>query len=191
MVAKNPSDRFAGLTEVIASLENLNRTTVLSDLRPETPKPATNTATEQTTVLPASPLTASSTATPDPASVKSRVVVLVEPSRTQAGIIRRFLEQLGITTVHMARNGRETLDLARSEHADIIISAMHLADMTGVQLAQAMLADAACSDTRFLLVSSVSETDESTSQILGPRVALMPKPFDLDRLSMALDLLAR
>jgi CheY-like chemotaxis protein len=189
MVAKNPADRFAGLSEVIASLENLNRTTVLSDLRPEAPKSASESTTDQTTVLPATPLTESGLASPASLTSPSRVVVLVEPSRTQAGIIRRFLEQLGISTIHMARNGREALDLARRERADVIVSGMHLADMTGVQLAQTMLADASCTGTGFVLATSSSEADESALQLAGARVALMPKPFDLQRLEAALSTL--
>jgi CheY-like chemotaxis protein len=119
------------------------------------------------------------------------VVVLAEPSRTQAGIFRRFLEQLGISTIHLAKSGCEALDLARREKADFMISSMHLADMTGTQLATALLADATCAGTSFVLATSTSETDETVLRLIGHRVALMPKPFDLDRLKTALASLTR
>lgn len=191
MVAKNPEDRFAGMTDVIGVLENLSRTTVLSDLRLASQGATANGVTDQTTILPTPQFAETSTTIPLAESPQSRVVVLAEPSRTQVGIFRRFLEQLGMSTIHVAKSGREALDLASRERADFIISSMHLADMTGTELARAMLVDASCTGTSFVLATSSSESDETALQLVGPRVALMPKPFDLDRLKTALASLTR
>ncbi|CAN5125523.1 hypothetical protein BH11PLA2_BH11PLA2_14250 [soil metagenome] len=194
MVAKNPQDRFASMTEVIAALEAASRATVFSDQRPGKGSPAETPATDQTTVLPITPFTETSTVKPVAGSKvgpkEGPTVVLVEPSRAQAGIIRRYLEQLGMVTVHLAKSGHEALELARREQQAIIISALHLSDMTGVQLAQAMLADPACQKIKFVLATSTSETDASALQLVGPRVSLMPKPFDADRLKHAIESVA-
>lgn len=112
--------------------------------------------------------------------------MLVEPSRTQAGIIRRYLQQLGIATIHSTGSGHEALDLARRERAGVIISAMHLADMTGTQLAQSLLADPACTGTGFILATSESDSPQSGAVPESPRVVLMPKPFDATRLAQSI-----
>jgi serine/threonine protein kinase/CheY-like chemotaxis protein len=113
-------------------------------------------------------------------------LVLVEPSRTQASIVREYLQELGIENVRVTTSGREALELARHEGADVILSSMHLADMTGVQLAQALHADPGCSGVGFVLASSES-VDGAASQVLDtPRTVLLPKPFDLRRLAQSL-----
>jgi CheY-like chemotaxis protein len=185
MVAKDPNDRFANISEAITALENLAKTTLLNDLRPKAPfEVAAGVDTDKTSIRPqevnADPASTAVTAT------RGIVAVLVEPSRTQANIIARYLEQMGISTVHITKSGREALEIARREKANFIVSSMHLSDMTGVQLAQAMLADASCNNMLFVLATSASETDEA-HQIVGPRVSLLPKPFDLHRLETAFE----
>jgi CheY-like chemotaxis protein len=113
-------------------------------------------------------------------------VVLAEPSRTQAGIIRRYLEQLGAGAVHTAGTGREALELAKRERAGAIVSSMHLTDMTGVELARAVLADAACGRVGFVLATSEADALETGAVPSDPRVAIMPKPFDPERLARSI-----
>ena len=65
-------------------------------------------------------------------------VVLVEPSRLQSRIVRGYLREIGVEAVSPTDSGAEALAIARSGGADVILSAMHLADMTGLDLAQAL-----------------------------------------------------
>jgi CheY-like chemotaxis protein len=114
-----------------------------------------------------------------------RVVVLAEPSRVQAGIIRRYLQQLGAAAVHPAGSGKEAHELARRERADAVVCAMHLGDTTGLQLAHAVLADPACPRTGVVLATSETEADDGAALPDSPRAVLMPKPFDQARLAVA------
>jgi CheY-like chemotaxis protein len=113
-------------------------------------------------------------------------VVLVEPSRAQATIVRKYLQELGIENVRSTSSGREALELARHEGTDVILSSMHLADMTGVQLAQALHDDPASSCVGFVLASSESDGGEASKLLDTPLTVLLPKPFDLHRLAQSL-----
>src|SRR5262249_34541679 len=113
-------------------------------------------------------------------------IVLVEPSRAQASIVRQYLEKMGIAEVRSTGSGREVLEIARRKGADVILSSMHLADMTGVQLAQAMHADARCAGVGFVLPSSESDGGDANGVLVFPGTVLLKKPFDLPRLAHAL-----
>jgi CheY-like chemotaxis protein len=63
---------------------------------------------------------------------------------------------------------------------------MHLADMTGVQLAQALHDDSACSGVGFVLASSESDGGEVHKALEAPLTVLLPKPFDLRQLAQSL-----
>src|SRR5260221_8809015 len=113
-------------------------------------------------------------------------VVLVEPSRTQAAIIRRYLEQLGIDVVHATASGRDALDAAKQHRVHAIFSAMHLFDMSGVQLASALVGDPDCARIGFVLATSETDGDAAAELPASATVVVMPKPFDLLRLNQAI-----
>jgi CheY-like chemotaxis protein len=63
---------------------------------------------------------------------------------------------------------------------------MHLSDMSGVALAEALRADAAWLNIGFILTTSETDSDV-TARIAGDRrTTIMPKPFDLNRLKQAI-----
>lgn len=178
MVAKQPDQRPANMAEVVRSLEAIAAA-------PPAERPAPN--MEAT-------LIASSTAELEATNVSSSVtrtlaelvIILVEPSRTQAGIIRRFLEQLGAKNVHVIGAGKQAVELAKQHHADAVISSMHLADMTGMALAHTLREDADCAKIGFILTTSGSESDDLSSLKEMHHTVLMPKPFDATKLTEAL-----
>ena len=81
-------------------------------------------------------------------------VVLVEPSRFQATIVHRYLLELRIENVVTARSGRDALELAKREGTSVVLSSMHLPDMTGMELAQALHDDPGSLGVGFVLISS-------------------------------------
>ena len=95
---------------------------------------------------------------------------------------------LASTTVELqvAPSGVRALEMTRLGPAQVLMSSMHLTDMTGVQLAQSLRTDPALVEVGFVLTTS--ESDESLVASLhgAARTVLMPKPFDLPRLSQAL-----
>jgi serine/threonine protein kinase len=199
MVAKKPVERFASMAEVVGALEALA-------LVPEPPtrQPVQPAATQTTAPTPTvdyalgSPDTASapvasawSNRTVDamparPQGTSSRTVLLVEPSRSQAVIIRGYLQQLGFQDVPTTPSGQKALEIAHNVPPQVVISAMHLADMTGVQLAQRMRAEESLSSTGFLLITSQSDAQEASSLSQAGGAVCLHKPFDRGQLAEAL-----
>ena len=167
MVAKRPAGTDSASRcnhEVIAALEGVRGMTDALDVRPgggsmgpdassmgeataevDPVKPATLTMT-----LPSEP-TPDMEAMPSTSEVRrvaELVVVLVEPSRLQARIVRDYLRQLGIERVSRTDAGERALTMVRREGADVLLCAMHLADMTGADLARALRGDPECARGR-------------------------------------------
>jgi serine/threonine protein kinase len=197
MMAKSPDDRYPSMSELIKDLERPELRAKGSDTGVWTPVPHAPAAPDTTAVLDSSKfggtggdtghfdLNPSPAAGPVPEKPR-QTALIVEPSRTQAGITRRYLQQIGLETVHQAGSGIEALNLAKTLHPDVIISSMHLSDMTGVQLAQAVLGDPALGSIGFVVATSEADSPELGSIPTSPRLSFMAKPFDLQRLSSAI-----
>jgi len=203
MVAKRPEDRHPTMAEVVHALEGMRGAVPLADARPAArgPVPAVGASPTDVTVVvdPAAPvgsvdfrLTLSASGVggaPTPSDVRRVAdlkVVLVEPSRAQASIVRKYLQDLGIENVRATGSGRQALEMARQKGTDVILSSMHLADMTGVQLAQALHDDPGCSGVGLVLSSSDSDGGAASKALDAPLTVLLPKPFDLRRLAQSL-----
>ncbi len=120
------------------------------------------------------------------ASFPDLSVLLVEPSAVQARIIRDQLAGMDVTNVEVVDSGEAALARLRSKPPALTISAFYLPDMTGVELIEAMRADATLADHPFVLISS-----ETRPQVLNPvrqsgACALLPKPFTPEQLAAAL-----
>ena len=189
MMAKRAQDRPQTMTDVVRELEALKRTAQLSTTRPsglvldsrgETSLSGSTVALE--------PEQASTTrkSLSITGRVTGRTVVLAEPSAAQVDIMRGYLQQLGIAAVSAASSGLDAIALAKQERADVLISALHLSDMTGVELAHELLADPECVGVGFVLATSEAESDEADALPDSHRVVRMMKPFDPERLAEAI-----
>jgi two-component system chemotaxis response regulator CheY len=113
-------------------------------------------------------------------------VFLIEPSSTQQQIISKYLKDFGITHISPYKSAHDALsDLANNE-PDLVISAMHMQDMTGTELIQSMRENEAIMDVPFMLISS-----ETSFRYLDPIrqagvIAILPKPFQPEQLLAAL-----
>lgn len=202
MVAKNPSDRYSTMAEVVQALEALRHVIPLSEARPDAWRIAqTDTLlTEETLAIdPDEPLPPFDLSLAGPQTLHGSplsssevrrsadmTVVFVECSRPQASIIRSYLEQLGIEKIHSAGSGQQALEIARREGAHVLLSAMHLSDMTGLELAHALHADPRCADVGFVLASSEADGWDPGTELNSSRMVMLAKPFDLPRLARSL-----
>lgn len=113
-------------------------------------------------------------------------MVLVEPSRAQQKIIEALLRRLGVQQIRTVQTGAETLALMKSTTLDMVVSAMHLPDMTGTELLETIRHGDTQRDIPFMLISS-----ETSYRYLEPirqagAIAILPKPFELEQLKTAL-----
>ena len=113
-------------------------------------------------------------------------VALVEPSTTQQHIIVNHLQTLGVVNTTCYHDATSALAGINERVPDLMISAMHLPDSTGTELAQALRKDPRTLDLLFMLVSS-----ETAYRYLEPLkqagvIAILPKPFQASDLRKAL-----
>jgi two-component system chemotaxis response regulator CheY len=114
-------------------------------------------------------------------------VLLVEPSSAQQKVICKYLVEIGVGDYSWVRTGTQALASMAKNTPDLVISAMHLEDMTGTELVQAMRADEVTQSIPFMLISS-----ETHYRYLEPIrqagvIAILPKPFSLQQLHKAID----
>lgn len=191
MLAKKPTDRQASMDEVCQALTSLRAQVQHLTNRPSgatTAKPAAA-GTDMTVTLDAATGVAAALISSPPSMATSRRIVdlslvLVEPSRTQAAIVRKLLESLGIKNVHTANSGQQALQLGREKQVEAFLSAMQLSDMTGVQLAEQ--ARISLPDVGIVVTSSADDAEQATAALQAKNVILLPKPFDGRKLVAAL-----
>lgn len=112
--------------------------------------------------------------------------LVIEPSNLQRGIITNRLRSFGIENIDEYETGQAALEAMRHQPPDIVISAMHLPDMTGTEVVNSMRQEPALEAITFILISS-----ETHYRFLEPirqagAIALLPKPFSQPDLGKAL-----
>lgn len=113
-------------------------------------------------------------------------VYLVEPSRMQAHLIESHLSELGVLHTQLFQDAGSALDAMKKQPPDLVISALHLGDMSGAELVESMRSAAALKDIAFVLISS-----EDNPLYLDPvrqsgASAILSKPFGLKELQDAI-----
>lgn len=118
--------------------------------------------------------------------ISDLLILLIEPSTTQRKVIFSYLSDMGITNIDSVESGEQALEQMARVEPDLVISAMHLPDMTGTDLLLKIREDDTLAHIPFMLISS-----ETHYRYLEPirqagAIAILPKPFDLDQLRSAL-----
>ncbi len=189
MLIKSPEQRVQHMSEVIAELE-----AVAAIL----PKNGDLGPTAATLVLP-SRLDADAASTIGIGWLSERTqafesssapltVLIVEPSRVQVSIIKSYLQERSLSVVGIVSCGNAAIDAVRSLRPRAVISAMHLADINGVELAQQIRAEIKINAPGFVLVTSEAEDGESAVLSKLNRVHLLAKPFSAEQMIQALNL---
>jgi two-component system chemotaxis response regulator CheY len=173
MVARNLPDRHQSMTEVLRDLDACEIPDQPVEFVP---------GFAPTSVA----LAATSDGSTPGITISELSVLIVEPSRTQSTVMATLLNKLGTRRVQAVKSGDEAVAAFRTSKHDLVISALHLPDMTGIDLLNQMRGPTGLSLASFILVSS--EGDCATLESLGSqaRVAVLPKPFDAPLLSWAM-----
>lgn len=113
-------------------------------------------------------------------------VLLIEPSCTQAKIIRDQLRGQGVEKIDTAATGRDGLSRLAHYMPDLVISSMYLPDMTAVDLVTQLRTESRYHHLPFVLVSSETRLEELEPIRQAGVVAILPKPFKIKDLRRAL-----
>lgn len=183
MLAKQPEERIQQMSEVVAELE-----AIAAQLDPESGG-ETGGATIDLGLVSGSDTTADvSRPTLEIATRATPVSVLVvEPSRVQASIIKGYLQDHALEVVGVATNGKDAIAAVHSLRPRAVISAMHLPDIKGVSLAEQIRAEIKADAPGFVLITS--EADDHASGELSKlnRVQTLVKPFTAEQLVATLN----
>jgi len=119
-------------------------------------------------------------------SIADLAITVIEPSSTQWRCIEKQLGAMEVTRTDWFKNGQDALSDLHKFKPDLVVSAMHLPDMTGTELVQAMRDDKELEEIPFMLISS-EESDLYLEPIRQAGViAILPKPFKPNDLKRAL-----
>jgi two-component system chemotaxis response regulator CheY len=113
-------------------------------------------------------------------------VFLVEPSKMQAHLIENHLSELGVLHTQVFQDAAQALGAMRREQPDLVISALHLGDMSGAELVGTMRTEHVLKNIAFVLISS-----EDNPLYLDPvrqsgASAILTKPFGVKELQNAI-----
>lgn len=113
-------------------------------------------------------------------------VFVVEPSNVQSRIIDGHLKSVGVLSSVVFRDGASALQAMAVNRPDVLISAMHLPDMTGGELVGRMRADDWSKNVAFILVSSESNPHYLEPVRQNGSSAILGKPFTAEQMKQAL-----
>ncbi|MCW9014986.1 MAG: response regulator [Gammaproteobacteria bacterium] len=119
-------------------------------------------------------------------SLSELYVLLVEPSPTQSKIILNELRKAGISHFDTAVDGTSALNTMSQFKPDLVISSMHMPDMTGSELVIQMRNSADLQDIAFMLISSETGFNYIDPVRQAGVTAILPKPFESHQLKRAL-----
>ena len=111
-------------------------------------------------------------------------ILIIDDDRGYRITAARFFSTIGGHLVEVAENGREGLKKAAQLHPDIILLDMHMPDMTGLEVIEALSADAAMRDIPVILItgSSLDATERDSLKINYNFMRLEQKPVNFEKL---------
>jgi len=115
----------------------------------------------------------------------SLYIVLVEPSSSQSKIVLNQFSDLGIQHYKLFKTASEALDAIESDPPDLVISALHLPDNTGIELVHEMRNNKITEDVPFMLISTTTLFKELDAIKQAGASAVLPKPFKAKDLKRA------
>jgi len=119
-------------------------------------------------------------------NVSDLLAIVIEPSNMQRKLIVSALTHQGVTDIEEFESALPALARMNTITPDLVLSSMHLSDMTGSELLHEMRQSERLAEVTFLLVSS-----ETHYRYLEPirqsgSIAILPKPFKEEDLARAL-----
>jgi len=109
-------------------------------------------------------------------------VLIVDDYKTMLRIIRNLLKQIGFNSVEEATDGVEALSKLRASNFGLVISDWNMAPMTGLELLQAVRADAKLKTVPFIMITAESKTENVVAAKQAGVSNYIVKPFNAETL---------
>ncbi len=117
----------------------------------------------------------------------SMPVLVVDDYNTMIRIIRSLLKQLGFTDIDDASEGKAALAKMRQRRYGLVISDWNMEPMTGYELLKQIRADAALSQTPFIMVTAESRTEDVIAAKKAGVSNYIVKPFNAQTLKTKIE----
>ncbi|MFT5164463.1 MAG: two-component system chemotaxis response regulator CheY, partial [Alteromonadaceae bacterium] len=114
-------------------------------------------------------------------------ILLIEPSTVQRKIIVRYLSKENVADIAEATNITQAIHYLANHIPDLIISAMHFEDGTGLELINTIRNREQWQGIPFMLVSSEHRKAQLEAFKQAGVVAILPKPFTGEHLGKAIN----
>ena len=105
-------------------------------------------------------------------------VLIVDDYNTMLRIIRTFLRQIGFKNIWEANNGEEALEKLRTGYYGLVISDWNMSPMSGLELVEAVRADAALAHLSFILVTAEGKAEKVVAAKAAGVANYIVKPFN-------------
>jgi two-component system chemotaxis response regulator CheY len=112
----------------------------------------------------------------------SMSILIVDDYNTMIRIIRNLLKQLGFNNVDEATDGTAALAKMREKQYGLVISDWNMTPMTGYDLLREIRADPVLRETRFIMVTAESKTDNVIAAKKAGVDNYIVKPFNAQTL---------
>lgn len=114
-------------------------------------------------------------------------ILLVEPSNAQSKVIEHELGLEGIHSIDFVSGKEEALHRIDQVCPDLVISSLYFSDGTGLELLREIRGQIELEDLPFMLVTSEVRRERLEEFKQSGVVAILPKPFNHDNLSRAIN----
>jgi two-component system chemotaxis response regulator CheY len=105
-------------------------------------------------------------------------ILLIEPSDTQAKIIKGLMTSEDVHGVDIVKNVAQAKHEIEKHNVDIVVSAMYLADGSGLDVLEFLKNNEATNSIPFMLVSSETSLKKLDKFKQSGVAAILPKPFE-------------
>lgn len=110
-------------------------------------------------------------------SSQQRAILVVDDFVTMRRILRNMLRQLGYDTIVEAKDGAVALQMLRQQDIHLVISDVNMPQMSGLELLQAIRADATLHSLPVLLITAEAEKDTIVEAVRLEVNGYIVKPF--------------
>lgn len=104
-------------------------------------------------------------------------VLVVDDFATMRRIIKGVLRQIGFKNFREAEDGKEALQLMKSEKFDLVLCDWNMPEMPGIELLKLVRADDELKDTPFVMVTAEAQKENILEAVKSGVSNYIVKPF--------------